>query len=146
MERPSVRGACRLSSAAGKVRFSHAISFLQVSRLDSMFAVPCGKATLRRRSTVASAFIKHVRCSLLTTVRPHADVRIAFCLPSAVHLCCVRPHPQALETAEGKAPPALDTLFDDVYKTMPPHLQEQKGQLQSHLQRNPDQAFKGESH
>eukprot|EP00904_Undaria_pinnatifida_P011595 jgi/Undpi1/7566/HiC_scaffold_22.g10039.m1 len=49
---------------------------------------------------------------------------------------------KALETAERKAPPLMDTMFDDVYKTIPPHLQEQKEHLLAHLQRNPDQVIK----
>ena len=32
---------------------------------------------------------------------------------------------QAIEKAENKAPPALDTLFDDVYEARPWHLDEQ---------------------
>eukprot|EP00903_Cladosiphon_okamuranus_P018063 g16624.t1 len=42
----------------------------------------------------------------------------------------------ALETAERKAKPAMDSMFEDVYKTVPPHLQEQKDHLHSHLARD----------
>ena len=43
---------------------------------------------------------------------------------------------KALETAERKAKPAMDSMFEDVYKTVPPHLQEQKDHLHSHLARH----------
>ncbi|CAN0311937.1 unnamed protein product [Pylaiella littoralis] len=42
----------------------------------------------------------------------------------------------ALETAEAKAKPAMNSMFEDVYKTLPPHLREQKDQLHSHLKRH----------
>ena len=46
---------------------------------------------------------------------------------------------KALEAAERKAKPAMDTMFEDVYKTVPPHLKEQKAHLYSHLARHAGQ-------
>ena len=40
---------------------------------------------------------------------------------------------RAMEAAEKKGPPALEELFQDVYKDMPRHLREQEKQLQDHL-------------
>ncbi len=36
---------------------------------------------------------------------------------------------QCIERAEAAPPPELDTMFDDVYQTRPPHLQQQASQL-----------------
>lgn len=47
---------------------------------------------------------------------------------------------QALEVAERKARPSMATMFEDVYKIMPPHLQEQRDHLLTHLQHHPEQA------
>lgn len=44
----------------------------------------------------------------------------------------------ALKTAEKKAPPPLSTLFDDVFKEVPPHLQEQRQQMLDHIALYPD--------
>lgn len=43
---------------------------------------------------------------------------------------------QALNTAESKAKPSIDAMFQDVYKTMPPNLREQQEQLGSFLKRH----------
>ncbi|CAN0038226.1 unnamed protein product [Ascophyllum nodosum] len=45
----------------------------------------------------------------------------------------------ALEKAERKGKPSVDTMFEDVYKVMPPHLQEQRDHLYSHMERHPGQ-------
>lgn len=44
---------------------------------------------------------------------------------------------RAMEQAERRPPPPLDSLFEDVYKDMPRHLQEQQAQLRDHLARYP---------
>lgn len=44
---------------------------------------------------------------------------------------------KALETAEARPKPSLDTLFTDVYAEMPKHLQEQNAALLAHLQKYP---------
>jgi 2-oxoisovalerate dehydrogenase E1 component alpha subunit len=38
----------------------------------------------------------------------------------------------AADAAERKPPPAIETLFDDVYEHMPWHLREQRAQLEAH--------------
>ena len=43
----------------------------------------------------------------------------------------------ALETAEKKPTPELDTLFEDVYKEVPKHLQEQKAEMEAHIAKYP---------
>lgn len=43
---------------------------------------------------------------------------------------------QALETAERKAKPPFGTMFEDVYKAIPPHLLEQREHLMSHLKKH----------
>ncbi|MBC7544937.1 MAG: thiamine pyrophosphate-dependent dehydrogenase E1 component subunit alpha [Candidatus Sericytochromatia bacterium] len=40
----------------------------------------------------------------------------------------------AVQKAESTPPPAVETLFDDVYSQIPPHLQAQKAELLAHLQ------------
>ena len=45
---------------------------------------------------------------------------------------------QSLKDALKTKKPAIDTLFEDVYETVPHHLQEQKKQLRSHLEKYPD--------
>lgn len=44
---------------------------------------------------------------------------------------------QAMEAAERRPPPKLDTLFTDVYESMPQHLQRQEHQLHSHMAKHP---------
>mmetsp|Transcript_34960 Transcript_34960/g.73345 ORF Transcript_34960/g.73345 Transcript_34960/m.73345 type:complete len:151 (+) Transcript_34960:1629-2081(+) len=44
----------------------------------------------------------------------------------------------ALRTAERKPKPPLDDLFTDVYKDMPPSLQNQREQLMEHVSKYPD--------
>ena len=45
---------------------------------------------------------------------------------------------QAMEAAERRPPPQLETLFTDVYESMPRHLQRQEQQLHDHLAKYPD--------
>lgn len=45
---------------------------------------------------------------------------------------------EAIQQAEGRAKPALETMFDDVYKEVPPHLQEQLSGLKQHLSKYAD--------
>eukprot|EP01098_Paradermamoeba_levis_P001793 TRINITY_DN1206_c0_g2_i1.p1 TRINITY_DN1206_c0_g2~~TRINITY_DN1206_c0_g2_i1.p1 ORF type:complete len:448 (+),score=153.91 TRINITY_DN1206_c0_g2_i1:3-1346(+) len=42
---------------------------------------------------------------------------------------------ESLKKTEAKKKPPIDELFNDVYDIMPPHLQEQKKELQEHLQK-----------
>ncbi|MEO1777094.1 MAG: thiamine pyrophosphate-dependent enzyme, partial [Pseudomonadota bacterium] len=44
---------------------------------------------------------------------------------------------KALETAEARPKPPLETLFTDVYADMPKHLQEQYDDLLAHLDKHP---------
>jgi len=45
----------------------------------------------------------------------------------------------ALEKAEHKDKPALDTMFEDVYKVMPTHLARQQAEMLAHVAKYPDQ-------
>jgi 2-oxoisovalerate dehydrogenase E1 component alpha subunit len=40
--------------------------------------------------------------------------------------------------AERKSPPPLDTMFEDVYRDVPLHLQEQRAQMLEHIAKYPD--------
>ncbi|HET6267162.1 MAG TPA: pyruvate dehydrogenase (acetyl-transferring) E1 component subunit alpha [Acidobacteriota bacterium] len=44
---------------------------------------------------------------------------------------------RTIQQAESFGPPPIDTLFEDVFVKLPPHLQEQKAYLQDYLSRNP---------
>jgi len=44
---------------------------------------------------------------------------------------------KAMEIAEGRPKPDLDSLFEDVYRDMPPHLLEQQAQLRAHIEKYP---------
>ncbi len=44
----------------------------------------------------------------------------------------------ALKAAADLPKPSIDVMFDNVYKTMPPHIINQKEELRSHLQKYPD--------
>jgi 2-oxoisovalerate dehydrogenase E1 component alpha subunit len=44
---------------------------------------------------------------------------------------------KAIEGAERRPPPPLDSLFEDVYRDMPSHLAEQQAQLREHLAKYP---------
>lgn len=44
---------------------------------------------------------------------------------------------KAMEQAEKRPKPSLDSLFEDVYDELPKHLQEQKAQLQEHIAKYP---------
>jgi len=44
----------------------------------------------------------------------------------------------SLKQAEKEKKPPIIDLFNDVYKELPPHLQEQHKELQQHLGRNKD--------
>lgn len=73
--------------------------------------------------------------------------RVMSCVVSVMLSCacarCVhrfvraRSHSQAIEVAESRAKPPLDTLFTDVYDKMPRHLEEQAESLRSHLEKYP---------
>ena len=45
----------------------------------------------------------------------------------------------ALEKAEQKDKPLLDTMFEDVYEEMPPHLARQQQEMLAHVAKYPDQ-------
>ncbi|CAM9178875.1 unnamed protein product [Chrysoparadoxa australica] len=44
----------------------------------------------------------------------------------------------ALEAAEKEAPPSMESLFTDIYKDMPPRLQQQHDSLVAHMEKYPD--------
>jgi 2-oxoisovalerate dehydrogenase E1 component alpha subunit len=44
----------------------------------------------------------------------------------------------ALKTATGELLPSIDTLFEDVYKDIPSHIEEQRQELKAHLRKYPD--------
>jgi len=44
---------------------------------------------------------------------------------------------KAMEQAERRPPPPLEALFEDVYETMPKHLEEQQAQLNAHMAKYP---------
>ena len=52
---------------------------------------------------------------------------------------------QALESAEKKGPPALATMFDDVYKEKTPELERQEAKLLEHLAKYPER-YTGPGH
>jgi 2-oxoisovalerate dehydrogenase E1 component alpha subunit len=45
---------------------------------------------------------------------------------------------ESLKKAEQEKKPSINELFTDVYDTLPPHLQEQKKQLEEHLAKYPE--------
>jgi 2-oxoisovalerate dehydrogenase E1 component alpha subunit len=52
---------------------------------------------------------------------------------------------KAIEQAERRPPPSLDTLFQDVYHDVPKHLQEQEAQLRDHIAKHPNAYNKKQS-
>lgn len=43
----------------------------------------------------------------------------------------------AIQSAESRPPPSMETLFDDVYHDIPKHLEEQLGELKAHIKAYP---------
>lgn len=44
----------------------------------------------------------------------------------------------ALKTATSELLPPIDTLFEDVYKEIPSHIEEQRQELKAHLRKYPE--------
>eukprot|EP00611_Tribonema_gayanum_P018276 TRINITY_DN3136_c0_g1_i1.p1 TRINITY_DN3136_c0_g1~~TRINITY_DN3136_c0_g1_i1.p1 ORF type:complete len:454 (-),score=123.67 TRINITY_DN3136_c0_g1_i1:661-2022(-) len=52
----------------------------------------------------------------------------------------------ALEAAEKKGPPPLQSMFEDVYRDMPQHLLEQRAEMLAHVAKYPDKYPQGGGH
>lgn len=44
---------------------------------------------------------------------------------------------EAIKQAESRPKPPMESLFEDVYKEIPPHLQQQMTQLKEHVAKHP---------